>query len=81
MTISRTLRSMSSLMPIFELVQSRQAGVFHKPHLAALTFDEILSKSTVTSKIKNKWLADEKLKIFLQFGFNTGSGATTKVKL
>ena len=29
---------------VFELVQSRQAGVFHKPHLGALTFDEILSK-------------------------------------
>lgn len=38
-------------------------------------------KSTVTSKIKNKWPADERLKIFLQFGFNTDSGATTKVKL
>ena len=44
MTISRTQRSMSSLMRIFELVQSRQAGVFHKPHLGALTFEEILSK-------------------------------------
>ena len=44
MTISRTQRSMSSLMRIFELVQSRQAGVFHEPHLGALTFEEILSK-------------------------------------
>lgn len=44
MTISRTLRNMSSLMRMFELVQSRQACVFHKPLLEALTFDEIPSK-------------------------------------